>query len=225
MRNLLAALLILTTAPAIADTLSTMSVSGMGEVSAAPDMATITLGAAAEAKTAEEALNETSERVAALLAALSAVGVEEADVQTSGLSVRPLWTRAADGGQSQITGFAASNDVRATVRDLEALGGVLAAAMGDGANTMGGLQFGLSDRDGLEDTARERAVADALRKAAVLAAAAGVELGSILTLTEGGTSGGPAPVMRMAAEAMADVPVAPGEMTVSATVSITFAIE
>lgn len=224
MKHLAAAVFVLLAAPVFAAS-PTLSVSGRGEVVATPDMATLSIGAAAEAETAAAALEETSTRTQALLAALSSAGVDAADVQTSGLSVRPVWTRPNNGtSEARITGFSASNDVRVTIRDLESLGGVIAAAVEDGANTLGGLSFGLQDRTALEDEARRLAVADALRKAGVMADAAGVELGAISSLSEGGLTGGPAPVMRMAAEAMSDVPVAAGSLTVSAQVTILFDI-
>lgn len=225
MKHLVALFLISFAVPALADD-AILSVSGSGEVRAAPDMATITMGASAEAATASEALEETSRRTQALLAALSAAGVADADVQTSSLSVRPVWSRPNNGSeQPVISGFAASNDVRITIRDLQNLGSVISTAVADGANTLGGLSFGLQDRSELEDEARRLAVADALRKAGVLADAAGIELGAISQLREGGVAGGPAPVMRMAAEAMSDVPVATGEMTVSARVDVIFEVE
>lgn len=110
------------------------------------------------------------------------------------------------------------------MRDLSALGSVLDAVIADGANSFQGLNFGLQDPEPTLDEARRRAVADGLRKAALYAAAAGVRLGPLTSLSEAG-SNQPRPEMMQAARMSSDaVPVAPGEVTVSASVTMVFAI-
>jgi uncharacterized protein len=108
------------------------------------------------------------------------------------------------------------------VRDLAALGTILDAAVTDGANTLNALTFGLADPAPATDAARTEAVADARARAELLAAAAGVSLGPVLAITEGGTGADPAPMFREAS--MSPVPVMGGEMGISAYVSMTFAI-
>jgi uncharacterized protein YggE len=114
--------------------------------------------------------------------------------------------------------------VTVVLRDLDALGGVLDAVLGDGANSLGGLSFGMSDDAALRDEARRAAVADATAKARVLAEAAGVMLGPLEEIVEGGGFDGPLPRARMDMAMAEAVPVAPGELTISATVTMTWAI-
>ena len=111
------------------------------------------------------------------------------------------------------------------VRDLEMLGGLLDRVVRDGANTFNGLNFGLQDASDAQNEARRRAVADARAKAELYAEAAGVALGAIVELKDGVTSS-PQPVfMERAALAMSDaVPIAEGEVSTSARVTITFDI-
>ena len=205
-----------------AETSPAITVTGRGEVAAAPDMATITLGVTSQAKTAGEAMDETSAAVAAILKALEAAGIAPRDMQTSDLSLDPVWSsRASNGAAPRIEGFTARNTLRVRVRDLDRLGGVLDDVLEVGANTFRGLSFGLQEPGPLTDQARTAAVADAQRKAALIAGAAGVTLGPVLSISEsGGVS--PQPVMMEAARAA--VPVAAGEVSLSATVTMVFAL-
>jgi uncharacterized protein YggE len=202
-----------------------ITVTGEGRVSAVPDMAIITMGAVAEAKTAKEAMDETSEITRAILDRLTALEVAARDVQTSDLSLSPVWTnRAEPNGQPRIDGYQASNQVTVRIRDLAKLGTVLDAVLTDGANGLGGLQFSLSDPEPLINDARRAAVADARAKAELFAEAAGVQLGAIISLSE---SGGYMPrpeMMSMARSADAGVPVSAGETEIAANVAMVFAI-
>lgn len=216
-------------APAIAATFDEpqISVTGQGKAEAAPDMATITLGVTSEAEEAAAAMAETSSRVAEVLERLREAGIEARDLQTSGLNMQPRWhyPDGSDGSEPRITGFIATNMVTVRVRDLESLGPVLDDVIQGGANTLHGLTFGMQEPQPVEDDARRDAVADAQRKAELLAEAAGVTLGPILSITEDGYFEPPRPAMRMEA-AMGDssVPVAEGELSMEASVTIIYSI-
>jgi uncharacterized protein YggE len=201
-------------------------VHGQGSVEQAPDMATITLGSQFAAKQAEDALDQVSEATAPVLETLTGLGVEARDIQTSGLYLNPVWDDSYNrhGGRN-IRGYSAGNTVHIRVRDLDKLGGLLDQVVKDGANTFNGLNFGLQDATDAKNEARRRAVADARAKAELYAEAAGVTLGKIVELTDGATSS-PQPVfMERAAMAMSDaVPIAEGEVSTSARVTITFEI-
>ncbi|MDA7425868.1 SIMPL domain-containing protein [Thalassococcus lentus] len=201
----------------------TLRVNGQGVVTAAPDMASLTLGVTERAKTAPEAMDAVSQSVSAILTRLKAAGISGADVQTSDLSLGPIWDNRSSGNRPEVSGFEASNRLTIRVRDLDRLGDVLGAALEDGANRMSGLRFGLTERRPLEDEARRAAVADALAKAQLYAEAAGVTLGPILSISEGFVSR-PEPGIMMAARAES-VPVAAGETGISAQVQMVFALQ
>lgn len=214
--------------PAWAETApATISVAGEGTVEIAPDMATLNLGVTTEADTAAAALKANSEGLAVALARLKEAGIEDRDIQTSGLSVNPRYDYPNDGSQPKLNGYVASNMVMVRVRDLSILGATLDGTVADGANTLSGIAFGLQEPDAAMDEARRRAVADAAHKAALYAEAAGVKLGRIASITEQANYGGPQPMMmaeaRMAKDA-GSVPVASGELTVSSTVSVIYEI-
>ena len=202
-----------------------ISVSGEGVVQSAPDMATISLGVTTQGITAAEAMAANSAEVAKVLANLTAAGIEGRDIQTTGLSLNPVWSNYDSGASQKIDSYSAVNSVTVRVRALDALGGVLDAAVKDGANTLNGLTFGMADPAPALDEARKRAVADAARKAMILAGAAGVKLGRIINITEAGGYATPAPMFRAEASMKDAVPVAGGEVALSVSVTILYAIE
>ncbi|MDK3020317.1 SIMPL domain-containing protein [Pseudodonghicola flavimaris] len=199
-------------------------VTGEAQVEAVPDMAVITLGVTQTAREAAAALEATSTGVAAVLDRLEAAGIAARDMQTQGVSLTPQWSEARDGEARDIAGFVASNTVMVRVRDLDQLGAVMAAVVADGANRFDGLSFGLQDPAPLEEDARRQAVADGIARAKLLAEAAGVTLGPVQTIRDGAAGTGPQPEMRMRVASMSAVPVAAGEIEVSASVTMTFAI-
>ncbi|ETX15666.1 membrane protein [Roseivivax halodurans JCM 10272] len=198
-----------------------LTVRGEGEASAPPDMAVITLGVTERASEAAAAMDAASGVAARILERLETLGVEARDVQTSDLSLNPV--RRGDGSEAEpeIVAYEASNRVDLRVRDLGSLSDVLAAVLEDGANTLGGLSFSVSDPEPLLNEARRDAVAKARSKAELYAEAAGVTLGPIVRIDEGGSGGGfPRPMAEM--RAVKDVPVAAGETGYTAEVTIVY---
>lgn len=199
-------------------------VTATGLTQGAPDMATVMLGVSREARTATQAMEAVSAAAASVLVTISDAGIEDRDVQTSSLSLNPVW----DHGNSrppQVRGYIASTSLNVRVRDLDGLGRLLDGVIGDGANTLNGLTFGIEDTTELESAARADAVTKAHAKAKTLAAAAGIELGPVQTIAEGGGGGAPAPMMRGAMMEAASVPVAAGELDIRVSVTVAFAIE
>lgn len=200
-----------------------IAVSAEGRIDTPPDMATITMGVTTRGDTAAAALSANSAQLAAVLQRLRAAGIAERDLQTSGLNLGPQMDYSRDGKPPRILGYEASNMLTVRVRDLAALGTILDQAVGDGANAFHGLAFALSDPEPALDAARVRAVHEARRKAEMMAEAAGVKLGRILAISEGGGMADPMPKMRggmaMAAEA---VPVAGGEVSYAVSVDVTW---
>ena len=198
-----------------------------GRASAAPDMATITLGVTAEAESAGAAVADMSQAAQEVIDRLAAEGIAARDLQTSALSLSPRW-RGEHGSRDaprEIVGYVAETTVTARVRALDSLGGVLDAAVRSGANVFRGLSFGLSEPQPAQDAARRAAVAEALRRAELFAGAAGVSLGPLVRLEEAG-GGQPRPMMRaeMAVSDAGPVPVAEGELDVTARVRMVWEI-
>ena len=189
-----------------------------------PDLAAVDAGVASDAKTAREASEANNAAMGKVLAALKAASIDDKDIQTSRLSLQPQYApnRA---GPSSVVGYRASNRVTVRIRDVDKVAGVIDTLVGAGANDIGNISFEVSQASKLLDDAREKAVADARRKAEIYAKAAGVTLGAPLSISE---EGAPQPVFRakMAAPmAAAPTPIAQGEETLSVSVSVTWAIK
>ena len=215
----------LLTAPALAQVIppAAISVTGEATVSVPPDLAEIDGGVTSEAKTAREASEANNAAMGKVLQALKGAGIEEKDIRTARLSLQPQ-SAPNRSGPSAIAGYRASNRVTIRVRDVTKVAGVIDTLVGAGANEIGGINFVVSQASKLLDEARERAVADARRKAEIYARAAGVTLGAPLSISEEGNSA-PAPYRRMAAGMAASAPVAQGEETLAVTVSVSWAIK
>lgn len=205
-----------------------MTLSGTGEVTAVPDMALVSTGVIAEAKTAREALSINNKAMTEVIAGLKAQGIAEKDIQTSNFNVGPQYQHYKDGRPARIRAYRVSNQVNIVIRDLAKLGEVLDAVVSLGSNSINGVQFSVSKPEKLRDEARRLAVADARRKAELYAKAAGVTLGQIMSINE---SGGfrPQPVQKFARaarlEAADAVPVQAGEQALSMTVNIAWEIK
>jgi uncharacterized protein YggE len=204
----------------------TLTVSGEGEAKAVPDEAHLSAGVVTQAKKVADALTANTRAMNAVFAALKRFGIPDKAIQTSEFSVEPQNAPNRDGNAvAKIIGYAVSNTVNVTV-ELSKLGPALDALVSSGANSLGNIVFTIHDPKPLLAKARADAIRDATERAQTYAKAGGFALGPILAVNEGGAptlpmAGMP---MRMAAAPMAPPPVAAGEETVSANVSVTFEI-
>ena len=207
-----------------------LTLQGHGEVKAKPDMALVEMGTLSQAASAKAALAANTAKVNAIFAMLKANGIDDKDVQTSNFSVGPRYDNGSiPGHPPKIVGYEVTNSVIVTVHKLADLGGILDQAVELGSNQINNIAFGVNDPQPLQDEARKSAVADALRRAKMLAEAADTKLGAVASITEGGNSA-PLPMrvrgMQMEAKmASAPVPMAQGEMTISADVNVIWELE
>jgi hypothetical protein len=211
--------------PALAQTIPPAVISTTGEatVSVAPDLTQIDGGVTSEAKTAREASDANNAAMGKVLLALKGAGIEEKDFQTSRLSLQPQ-SAPNRTGPSAIVGYRASNHVTIRLRDVTQVANVIDTLVAAGANDIGGINFMVSQASKLLDEAREQAIADARRKAEIYAKAAGVTLGTPLSISEEGAPG-PIPYRKMVAGMAASAPVAQGEEALRVTVSVSWAIK
>jgi uncharacterized protein YggE len=222
---------LLLAAPALAesDFPPAISVTGEASISVPPDRAEIDAGVTTDAKTAREASDANNVAMGKVIAALKSSGIDEKDVQTSRISLQPQYSASGPDrrGPTTVVGYRASNRVSIRLKDVTKVAGVIDTLVGAGANDIGNINFMVSNASKLLDDAREKAVADARRKAEIYAKAAGVTLGAPLSISEGGASG---PVFRgklamPATIAAAPTPIAQGEETLSVSVAVTWAIK
>lgn len=203
----------------------TVTVSATGSVSAEPDMARISSGIVSEAATARDALSKNSAAMAKLVAGLKSAGIDAKDIQTSSFNVQPRYTNPQRGEAPTIDGYQVHNMVEIRARDLGRLGEILDNLVGLGANQMHGLSFEVSKAETLKDEARKDAVANALRRAQLFAAASGAEVGEVISIAEDVAFAGPRPVAYARAAMAESVPIEKGTETLEARVTVTWRLK
>lgn len=206
------------------DTTRTITVTGHGSAASAPDMATISLGVETDARRADEALSANSALMSDVFETLTQDGIDPSDIQTSNLSLFPQYDNRSSGQGVGIARYVARNMLTIRVRELDSLGGILDRLNEAGANRINAITFGFADPDPLTEIARKKAVADGIARAQLYAEAANVALGPLLTLSDSTSGAMPRPMARAEAMAM-DVPIAGGELSLTATVHMVFTID
>ncbi len=204
----------------------TVTVSASAEVAAEPDIARLSAGVASEADSAREALSRNTEAMRRLIEGLKGTGVDEKDIQTSAFNVEPRYTNPRDNRPPVISGYRVSNNVAITARDLKRLGELLDKLVTLGGNQIHGLTFDVSKAETLKDEARKQAIANALRRAKLYAAAAGAEVGAVVAISEEtGHVVSPRPVMMGRAAMAQSVPIEAGSQMLEARVTVTWALK
>jgi uncharacterized protein YggE len=210
-----------------------LTVTGTGEAFGTPDRAVVRLGAVAQSAQAAEAQKLVSEIVTKTTDAVKELGIDEKSIRTAGVSLSPVYSDFQPRpGQQQpqeprISGYRASNTIEVRLDDLKKLGPVIDAGVTTGANNVEGVDFQLKDDGPQRKAALKQAATDARGKAEALADAMGMRLGPVIEVIEGGAGGGwPIPLARrapMLAEAFtAGTPVQPGQLQITASVTITY---
>jgi uncharacterized protein len=208
----------------------TISVNGTGKVYLTPDIAYVTIGVHTENKDAAQAVAQNNAQSVKVKEALTGMGVDAKDIQTSNFSIYPQQQYDQTGKPTGEINYVVDNQLYVTVRDLEKIGDLLDTVVKAGANNIYGIQFDVADRSKAQSEARKLAVADAQAQAQELAQAAGVTLGPVQTISTS-SSQTPVPVYEKgmgggaAVAAPATVPVSAGQMVLQADVYMVFAIQ
>ena len=201
----------------------TLSVSGTGTVKVTPDVADVQLGVQITRETAKAARDDAATAMSAVIEALRALGIADADIQTSYINLGPVYDY--NSGQ-KITGYQVSNVVNVHVADLSKLADVLDTTVSAGATTVNSVTFDVSNRSDLEQQARTAAVKDARAHADTLAAAAGVTISGVFSISETQMATPfPYPMAAGLAADAKSTPVMPGTSTVSLSVSVVYTIQ
>ena len=202
----------------------TLSVDGQGTGTAAPDMATVTIGVTTQGKDAAKAQNDNAWVSNQIQAAVRGLGIEEKDIQTRNYSFYPNYSTEKD-HRNEVTGYTVNNSVIVVVRDIKLTGKVIDAALNNGANEINSLDFSASNTKAVRKVALLNAVQDARDKADVIAKGLGKRIVGIQSVSEstgyietrrfGGN-------MLMAVAKDAATPITPGSLSLTANVHIDF---
>ena len=231
--------------PAVAPGASVLTVSAEGRSLRAPDYAVFTAGVSSRAATAEQALKDNSAAMTRTIAALKRAGAAERDIQTSNLSIDPVYSDPANdaaraariSGQPvampadptpRIVAYSVTNTVTVRQRKLGEYGALIDALVKAGANQVNGPSFQIDDNETALNEARAAAIKTAQARANLYAAAANLKVARILSISESGGYFAPQPVsnMRFAEADLAapppPPPLQPGEMQMTTQVTVNF---
>lgn len=201
-----------------------VTVTGTGVAYGTPDVAVLEVGVTVFGADVRTALAEADTRMSAVREAVIAAGVTAEDIRTTNLNV---WRdeRTNQDGDIVIDRYQVSHSYQVQVRDVDKVGEVLAAAVDAGANSIGGITFTIADPKALATEARALAMADAVSTAGELAELAGVSLGAVTAISELGYGpiGAYAAAARFDMAAMSSVEA--GQLAVSVTISVVYAID
>ena len=202
---------------------NTISVSASGKISQVPDIARVNLGVTVTKPTVKSARSSAATKMNDIIAAVKALGVAEADIQTTGLNLYPQY---ANGSSTKIVGYTVGNQIQITVRDLDKADDVFDTATAKGATDVNGISFDIADPAKALNDARVAAIASAQASAAAMASAAHVTLGPVVSITDTSPA---SPIFYGALRGMAldsaATPVQPGSQDVAATVTVVFSIQ
>jgi hypothetical protein len=203
-----------------------LDVVATGEVTRVPDIARVNAGVITTATTATAALEQNAVQMRRVRDALRRAGIADRDIQTSSINLYPDYRHDERGGNPQLIGYRAQNEVSVRFRDIANTGKILDALVAQGANQINGPMLSIDKPEAALDEARTAALAAARARAELYARATGKKVGRILAISEsGGGGGGPIPYLRGNAVAMEASKIDPGEQALSVTLSVTFELE
>jgi uncharacterized protein YggE len=207
----------------------TITVSGNADTRLAPDEATVRLGVTQQASSARAAQNQVNTIAQKILTEVEKLGVKREEIQTSQLSLFPIYAQQKPGEEEppRVVAYRATNTVSVRLSDLKLVGPVVDAGLGAGSNQVEGVSFGLRNDQAARLQALKDASQEAKRKAEAIAEALGVKLGALHEVVESGNTVQPfatAMFARGGGREDASAPVSPGQVTVNANVTVRYVI-
>jgi uncharacterized protein YggE len=217
-------------APSITQTIAgtRLDVTAVGEVTRVPDVAIISAGVVSRAATASAAIQDASDRMSRVLAALKRAGIADRDIQTSSVSLNPEY-RYPDNQAPQLTGYTASNSVTIRFRDIRNSGKILDALVGQGANQINGPNLTIDKPEAALDEARANAIAAGRARAELYARSLGMHVARVVSVRESGGYAvpppAPPPPPMMARAEYASTKIEPGEQKLQVSLEMTFELQ
>jgi uncharacterized protein YggE len=202
-------------------------VEGVGEAKAEPDEGWIDVAVQTQAPTARAAGEENARRTERVIAALTAAGIPRQEIDTRNFNLYPVYEYPPN-EEPRLVGYGANNTLSVHMRELARMGAIIDEALTAGANRVDGVRFALSNEETVRAEALRQAAERAHRQAEVLASSLGVRLGPVLDASTSAEA--PRIFSRMAFDTAAKetgptTPIQPEELTLTARVAVTYAIE
>lgn len=217
----------------------TITVNGQAEIKVQPDEVVITVGVETENLDITEARSENDRRVKAIVAAATGQGLRAQDVRSEFLDIQPRYRDEYN--RATFLGYFARRSLSLTLKDTSRFESLVSAVLTAGANFLHGVEFRTSELRRHRDEARVLAMRAAREKADLLAGALSAGLGSVTNIQEGhsgwwspyaswwGGRAGAAMYQNVLQDrrsaGTADDTLVPGQISVTANVSVTFELE
>lgn len=192
---------------------------------AAPDQALIDAGVITSGATPSKAMEANAQKMGVIIKALKAVGIADKDIQTASVNLSPEYNYGNNNGlPPKIVSYQASNNITVTVRNLKTVGSIMDTAVTSGANQVSGPSFSIENMSAAYDTLRKEAVDKAQKRAALYAAAAGLKVKRIISISESSNSFHPPVPMgfQRMATASAATPIAAGELAIETILNVKY---
>ncbi|WP_242927186.1 SIMPL domain-containing protein [Pontibacter vulgaris] len=207
-----------------------INVTGVGEVKLQPDEVLLNFGVEMRDKSLDVARKQTDAKAAAIISYLKKQGVEAKNIQTSYMSVQPIYT-GGDYGKASPDFYMAQKTMAVVIKKLNKFDEILSGLYGVGVNRVDGISFRVADLEKHKAEARKRAVADAKQRANALTSELGAKVGRVYSINENTYGGGPRPMYKSAMVMDAEMSgasepsIAGGEFVVTSNVTVSFIIE
>lgn len=163
-----------------------ITVTGEGKATSTPDLAKITISVYSDGPTVSSVQQANASKMNAVIAAVKALGVLQADIQTSDYRLDPKidWQN----NHRNIMGYTLTQSLSLKIRNLDSIGAVIEKVTAAGANEIAGMQLTVDDPSLLRERARDLAIQEAQRKAEKLADVLGLHLIKVVSFSENGGS-------------------------------------
>jgi len=214
------------------DTSKTPFLTAMGDsvINVVPDTAEVRIGIVTEAKTATEARNQNAERAQKVVQGMKALGIPDTAIQTSNFSINPVRrfpTNQPQQGEPPIVAYDVNNTISVRTEKFDLVPKIIDQSVASGANSVDGVNFTLKNDQDVRLRALGEASEEARRNAQAMASALGVKLLKLQSVQQGGSGVSPLSVMyrSMAAAEGAPTPIFPGQVSVSASVTVVYTIQ
>jgi hypothetical protein len=203
----------------------TVTVSSTATISTKPDEAVVTFSVHTQDADSTVALNENARIMNDILAAMTSLGIEQKDMETTNISLSPQTINR--GKPDEATVYNASTTLEVKIHDFDVIGPAIQKGVAAGATSVKGVRFQVADPVGVKTRALQAAVVSAREKADALAGAAGTAVTGVIQIHEGGSPAVPQPYFAQVGYAVADAHLAvvpPHDITTKVSISVIWSI-
>jgi uncharacterized protein YggE len=209
---------------------NTLFVSGSSTTNTKTDKVTLSLGVETSNKTAEKALLSNFNLMNTVIDALKASGLQQNQTSTTSFSIKPTYNYSKYGDRGDLKGFTVSNSIHIESSNIGSVSQWIDTAVQAGANIVNDIYFSVSEEklQKIKNVLLKEAFENAKSKADIVAAAAGINVGGIKSITVEEIGLPPLPgalyTKSISSDEVSSTPILAGEQEISTSVGIVYMI-